>query len=78
MTYLTPIDQATAELIYVSAQCFLLEQRHCRGNDGWFTVEDIAADFGQRPPLVPFILAMKELAGTGNLELDGEGRVRHA
>ena len=48
-----------------------------RGNDRWFTIEEIADFFGERPPLMPLVVAVNESPGTGNFERDGEGRVRH-
>ena len=78
MTYLTVIDQAAVHIIHARAQWFLWDQRHRRGNSGWFTVADIADDFGERPPFIPLILALKDFAATGNLEGNEEGRVRHA
>lgn len=76
MAYLTTIDQAAVNIIHARAQWFLWDQRHRRGNDNWFTVEQIADDFGKRPPLIPLILALKDLSATGSIERD-DGRVRH-
>ncbi len=77
MTYLTTIDQSTVHILHARAQYHLWVERHRAGNDRWFTVEEIADFFGERPPLIPLIIALTELAATGNLEGDAEGRVRH-
>ena len=77
MTYLTTIDQAAVNVIHARVQYHLWDERKRRGNDRWFTVVEIADMFGQRPPLVPFLLALRDFAATGDLEADDEGRVRH-
>ncbi len=73
---MTPLDQAAIDIIFSRVKLFLWGER-CRGNEEWFSVADIADHFGQRPPLIPFILALKELAATGQVQGDEEGRVRH-
>jgi hypothetical protein len=77
MTYLTPADRGVIDIVHARAQFFLWEQRHRRGNDDWFTIGDVFAIFEQRPPLTPFVLALKELAQTGSIEANVEGQVRH-
>ncbi len=78
MTYLTTLDQAAVHLINARAQFFLWDQRHRRGNSGWFTIADVFAIFEQRPPFVPFIAALCDLLKTGKVEGDALGRVRLA
>jgi hypothetical protein len=77
MTYLTITDQAAVHIIHARVQYHLWDERQRRGNDRWFTVEEIADMFGKRPPLIPLILALKDLAASGSVEGDHEGRVRH-
>ena len=74
----TIMDRAILDMLHARAQFILWEQRHCRGNSGWFTAEEIADHFGERPPTIPLIFALKGLAAAGALEYDGEDRVRHA
>jgi hypothetical protein len=78
MICLTTADHDIVHQLHARAQWFLWDQRHRRGNAGWFTVEEIAADFGERPPLIPLLHALRDFGATGQLESDGKGRVRHA
>ncbi len=72
------IDQAAIDITYARVKLFLHDHRHRRGDRRWFTVADIAADFGKRLPIVPLILALRDLARSSSLEGDSQGRVRHA
>ena len=77
MPHLAIIDQAAVHVLHARAQWFLWDQRHRQGNSGWFTVADIIADMGQRPPTIPMLVALHDMAEAGHMERDGEGRVRH-
>lgn len=75
-TLLTSTELAIVGMIATSVEAMLLMER-VAGNSRWFSVEDIYHG-EQRPPLIPFLAAMTELAATGNIEGDVEGRMRHA
>lgn len=72
----TRLELDLIDLMATNIGAFLLLERR-RGNEGWFTVADIADHVGPRPPLIPFIRALKDVAATGYVEGDDEGRVRH-
>ena len=74
----TIIDRAILDMLHARAQFILWDQRHRRGNLDWFTADEIADHFGERPPTIPLSFALKALAAAGVLEYDGEHRVRHA
>lgn len=74
----TIIDRAILDMLHARAQFILWDQRHRQGNLDWFTAEEIADHFDDRPPTIPLIFALKALAAAGALEHDGEDRVRHA
>ena len=77
MTTLSTLDKAAVFLVHTEAQRFLFGQRHERGNHQWFAVADIAAIFGEGLPMVPFLVAIRDLVATGNVEGNGEGCMRH-
>jgi hypothetical protein len=77
MPKLTIIDQAALHYLHARAKWFLWDQRHRKGNSGWFTVADIMSDLPKRPPAIPLLVALDDLAEAGHVENDGEGRLRH-
>ena len=69
-------NEATIDIIYARTKFFLWFQRHRQGNEGWFTLADIAAHFSQPPPKGAVALALLNIEAGGELERRGD-RVRH-
>ena len=77
MTHLTPAEEAAVDVLFGRTKGFLYHQRNHEQNHGWFAVSDVAALFGASLPVAHFLRALQELAASGDLEGDAEGRVRH-
>ena len=69
------IQRTLIDLIAGNIQMFLFDQRRARRNDNWFTVAQIADQLDMRLHLIPFYLALKQVAANPVIErFDGQVR----
>lgn len=71
------IEKAGIKCLAATIRAFLLEERRINRTDNWFTIEHIADELDLRSDLIPYYLALKQLAGHPNIEAFN-GRIRWA